>query len=73
MSEDIRQTKADPGIWTVTDVAVYLRMSKAKVYRLVREHKIPVVRIGNAWRFRKDLLDDWLSESADLSMKNGGG
>lgn len=56
-------------IWTVHDVAEYLRMSEAKVYRLVREQKIPVARIGKTWRFRKDLLDDWLSQSAALSMR----
>jgi excisionase family DNA binding protein len=59
----------DPVIWTVHDVAVYLRMSEAKVYRLVKEKRIPVVRIGKTWRFRKDLLDNWLSQSAEASVK----
>jgi len=56
-------------IWTVRDVAEYLRMSEAKVYRLVKEQQIPVVRIGKTWRFRKDLLDTWLNECTELSMK----
>ena len=58
----------NPSIWTVHDVALYLRMSEAKVYRLVKEKRIPVARIGKTWRFRKDLLDEWLSQSAALSM-----
>jgi excisionase family DNA binding protein len=62
----------DPAIWTVHDVAVYLRISDAKVYRLVKQKQIPVVRIGKTWRFRKDLLDEWLSESTQLSMKVDG-
>jgi excisionase family DNA binding protein len=66
-------TKNDaPAIWTVHDVAVYLRMSEAKVYRLVKDQQIPVARIGKTWRFRKDLLDDWLSQSAESSMKTAG-
>lgn len=58
-----------PVIWTVHDVALYLRMSDAKVYRLVKAKQIPVARIGKSWRFRKDLLDDWLSQSTRASMK----
>ena len=66
-------TKSDnPSIWTVHDVALYLRMSEAKVYRLVKKKQIPVVRIGKTWRFRKDVLDDWLSESAARSMQGDG-
>ena len=64
--------QADPVIWTVRDVAAYLRMSEAKVYRLIRAKQIPVTRIGKTWRFRKDLLDDWLTETAALSMKVDG-
>ena len=72
MAEDSLKTKDVPVIWTVHDVAEYLRMSEAKVYRLVKDQQIPVVRIGKTWRFRKDLLDDWLSQSAQSSMKMDG-
>jgi excisionase family DNA binding protein len=59
-------------IMTVHEVAEYLRMSDAKVYRLVKTKQIPVVRIGKAWRFRKDLLDDWLSQRTEASLKVDG-
>ncbi len=36
---------------TVADVARMLRLSKATVYRLAAEGKLPHVRIGNAIRF----------------------
>jgi excisionase family DNA binding protein len=65
-------TKENQSIMTVHEVAAYLRMSESKVYRLVRERAIPVARIGKTWRFRKDLLDDWLSECTELSMKSDG-
>lgn len=63
------KTNAEPLIWTVADVARYLRMSKSKVYRLVKDRELPVARIGKTLRFRKDLLDTWLSQRAALSMK----
>ena len=56
-------------ILTVRDVAEYLRMSEAKVYRLANERHLPAIRIGKSWRFRKDLLDRWLSQSTELSIK----
>lgn len=62
----------DPVIWTVHDVAEYLRMSEAKVYRLVKEQQLPVVRIGKTWRFRKDLLDNWLNQCTESSLRKDG-
>lgn len=68
-----RQPRNDPlNIMTVRDVAAYLRMSEAKVYRLVKQRHIPAARIGKAWRFRKDLLDDWLSQATESSTKIDG-
>jgi excisionase family DNA binding protein len=73
MADNIpNQNDNAPVIWTVRDVAGYLRMSEAKVYRLVREQKMPVVRIGKTWRFRKDLLDRWLSQCTESSIKGDG-
>ena len=66
MQHENKKVITDSAIMTVKDVAEYLRMSEAKIYRLVKEGALPVVRIGKAWRFRKDLLDDWLKE---CSMK----
>lgn len=54
-------------ILTVREVAQYLRLSQAKVYRLAREGSLPVFRIGKAWRFRKDLLDEWLVRQSMLN------
>jgi len=67
--EHIQAEKKNPVILTVHDVAEYLRMSEAKVYRLVKEQRLPVIRIGKTWRFRKDLLDEWLSQCTETSMK----
>jgi excisionase family DNA binding protein len=68
MPESVAAMKSELGILTVHEVAEYLRISEAKVYRLVKQHRIPVVRIGRTWRFRKDLLDKWLIESAESSV-----
>ena len=70
MQNESRKQAEDSVIMTVKDVAKYLRMSEAKVYRLVKEDLLPAVRIGKTWRFRKDLLDDWLKESSENKGKS---
>jgi excisionase family DNA binding protein len=69
MPENLQKIKDDLTILTVHEVAEYLRVSEAKVYRLAREGHLPVVRLGKTWRFRKDLLDNWLSQCTESSMK----
>jgi excisionase family DNA binding protein len=69
MSESVKAKKADFTILTVREVAEYLRMSEAKVYRLANERNLPAIRIGKSWRFRKDLLDEWLSQCTESGLK----
>ena len=56
-------------IMTIDEVAKYLRLHKSTVYRMVRESQIPASKIGNQWRFRKDVIDSWLStkESPEIT------
>ena len=67
MTENFSETN-DKTIMTVHEVAQYLRLSRAKVYRLANAGELPAARIGKTWRFRKDLLDAWLEQS---SMHDG--
>jgi excisionase family DNA binding protein len=69
MSDNIKVKRADFTILTVREVAEYLRMSEAKVYRLANERHLPAIRIGKSWRFRKDLLDEWLSQCTESTLK----
>jgi len=64
MHKENQKMVSESEIMTVKDVAEYLRMSEAKVYKLAKEGALPVARIGKTWRFRKDLLDDWLEQSS---------
>ena len=51
----------DHGLMTVKEVSEYLRVSRASIYHLVKERKIPVSRIGKHIRFRKRIIDEWLT------------
>jgi len=50
-----------PRIMTIEEVAKYLRLHKSTIYRMVRLGEIPSSKIGNQWRFRKDVIDAWIS------------
>lgn len=68
MPKETQAGTLQSAILTVKEVSEYLRISEAKVYRLVKVGALPVVRIGKTWRFRKDLLDRWLQESSEVQM-----
>ena len=38
----------------------YLQVNLRTVYRLIKAGKIPAVRVGRQWRFRKRDIDNWL-------------
>jgi len=53
------------GIMTVHDVADYLRLSEAKVYKMAREGLIPAFRMGKTWRFKRQLIDEWIRRETE--------
>lgn len=49
-------------VFTIEDLAVYLKLSKSTVYKLLAEGKIPGQKVGRHWRFSKVAIDEWLRE-----------
>jgi excisionase family DNA binding protein len=45
---------------TTEEVLEYLQVNLRTVYRLIKAGKIPAVRVGRQWRFRKRDIDAWL-------------
>lgn len=50
----------DEGFLTTEEVLEYLQVNLRTVYRLIKAGKIPAVRVGRQWRFRKHDIDVWL-------------
>ena len=53
---------------TTEEVLEYLQVNLRTIYRLIKANKIPAVRVGRQWRFRKRDLDAWL----DRQRSEGG-
>jgi excisionase family DNA binding protein len=50
----------DETFLTTEEVLGYLQVNLRTVYRLIKAGKIPAVRVGRQWRFRKRDIDAWL-------------
>jgi excisionase family DNA binding protein len=47
---------------TAQELAVYLRVNRSTVYRLLKKGELPGFRIGSEWRFRTDEVDRWFRQ-----------
>ena len=55
----------DHEILTLEEVAQYLRLKPQTIYKWAQEKRIPAVKLGKEWRFRRSILDRWLDEQMD--------
>jgi len=49
---------------TLEQVAEYLNVNKFTVYRLLARKGLPAFKVGNQWRFKRELVDAWLTKNA---------
>jgi excisionase family DNA binding protein len=57
---------------TAKEAAEYLKLAERTLVRLAHEGKIPGVKIGGQWRFRRALLDEYLDTLASESVSTSG-
>jgi excisionase family DNA binding protein len=57
----------DETFLTTEEVLEYLQVNLRTVYRLIKAGKIPAVRVGRQWRFRKRDIDAWLDSQRTRS------
>ena len=55
---------------TLEEVADYLRVTKKTIYRLLERNIIAARKVGRQWRFDKDSIDVWLSQSSPETTVN---
>ncbi len=52
---------------TTEQVARYLRVDKFTIYRLVAQRKLPAFKVGNQWRFKREMIDSWLTRNMNMA------
>jgi excisionase family DNA binding protein len=54
-------------VMDIRQAADYLGISGDTLYRYASEGFVPAFKLGNRWRFRKSLLDDWMDEKSGVA------
>jgi excisionase family DNA binding protein len=52
-------------VMTLREASQYLGISPDTLYKYLGESKIPAFKLGNRWRFKKDLLDRWMEKKSE--------
>ena len=50
---------------TLREASQYLGISPDTLYKYLSEDRIPAFKLGNRWRFKKDLLDRWMEKKSE--------
>lgn len=49
---------------TVKQMVEYLQMDEHTIYKLVRSGLIPSLKIVGQWRFKKEIIEQWISKES---------
>ena len=58
-------------IFTLDDVAAYLKIGKRTIYRLAAAKKIPAFKVGGSWRFSRADIDRWIKQQSMEGLDAG--
>ncbi len=62
-------TERQDNVLTIEELAVYLKISKSSLYKLAQKGEVPGQKVGKHWRFRRDIIDQWLADSQTPSKR----
>lgn len=51
----------------IRQAAEYLGISPDSLYKYAAESFIPAFKLGNRWRFKRSLLEDWMEQQSTVS------
>jgi excisionase family DNA binding protein len=52
-------------VMTLREASHYLGISPDTLYKYLSEQSIPAFKLGNRWRFKRDLLDRWMERKSE--------
>ena len=55
---------------TLEQVAEYLNVDKFTVYRLLADKQLPAFKVGNQWRFKRRMIENWLMKNSNVRRKD---
>ena len=67
--EDLERTVAQPLLLSIPDVAASLGLCRSKVYELIAQEGLPVIRFGRAVRVSAASLQKWVEEQEQHHLR----
>ncbi len=58
--ERIEGLEREEGVFTVQELANYLRMKPLTIYKHASGGKLPGFKVGSHWRFKRATIDQWI-------------
>ena len=52
---------------TIKEAAQYLKLNYMTVYKLAQKNKIPAFKVGGNWRFKREILEEWLISQSTMN------
>lgn len=62
-------TARQQAIFTLDELATYLKVGKRTLYRLAAHGEIPAFKVGGTWRFRQSEIDQWINDQIQAGRK----
>ena len=57
-------------IMTLEEVSRYLKLKPQTIYTWAQRGKIPAVKLGKEWRFRRSVIDAWFDSHFDDKFRS---
>ena len=62
-------TARQQAIFTLDELAAYLKVGKRTLYRLASHGEIPAFKVGGTRRFRQSEIDRWINDQTQAGRK----
>ncbi len=56
-------------VFTVRELAQYLRMKPLTIYKHASGGKLPGFKVGSHWRFKRKTIDRWIEEQENTNSR----
>lgn len=57
-------------VFTVQELAAYLRMKPLTIYKHASSGRIPGFKVGSHWRFKRQTIDIWINQQETTNNNN---
>lgn len=55
-------------VMNIRQASQYLGVSPDTLYKYVTEERIPAFKLGNRWKFKKTILDQWMEQKSTMNI-----